>query len=179
MNRPLEEAAATPDRYVEHALEVNAIAREALRLRTRDARPIAAKISLGLSLQAAELAGKAILRALGHTVEQIRKDHGRHDLLTLLRSVETELRAHQNANLGPFHHFLLWTPTIDGQEFGSTIGAYLELHFARGASAFPRSYFYPDEPVFTGPVPIQALCVMVDHIVEVSRNVVETLRQQP
>lgn len=177
MNRPAEEMEATPRDYLEHATEVNAIAAQALRLQTRDARPIAAKISLGLSLQAAELAGKAMLRALGHTVDQIRRDHGRHDLLTLLRLVETQLQAHPNEGLSPFHHFLLWTPTIDDQRFGNTIAAYFELHFAHGPAAYPQSYFYPDEPVFPGPDPIQALYVMVEHIVEVARNVVDTLQQ--
>lgn len=166
---------ASPQRYVEHAVEINTIAGNVLRLETRDAKPIAAKISLGLSLQAAELAGKAMLRALGHAVEQIRRDHRNHDLLTLLKQVEAELQAHPNKGLGQFHHFLLWTPTIDGSQFRNTIAAYFQTHFARGPSAYPRSYFYPDEPVFTGPVPIQALYVMVEHIIEVARNVVDTL----
>jgi hypothetical protein len=175
MSQHAGQLGASPRRYVEHAIEINAIAGNALRLETRDAEPVAAKISLGLSLQAAELAGKAMLRALGHSVEKIRRDHRQHDLLTLLNQVEAELQAHPNKRLGQFHYFLLWTPTVDGRQFGNTIAAYFQEHFARGPPASPRSYFYPDELVFTGPVPVHALYVMVEHIIEVARNVVDTL----
>lgn len=84
---------ATAKDYIEHAKEINSIARTTLRVDTRDSTWLAAKISLGLSLQAGELAGKAILRSLGHSVEQIKKEHAKHDLLTLLRQAEKELRA--------------------------------------------------------------------------------------
>lgn len=177
MNQPLKQLAATADRYLEHAREINAIAGSALKLETRDATAVSAKISLGLSLQAAELAGKAMLRALGHSVEQIRCQHRNHDLLTLLRQVERELQENRIEALSPYHHFLLWTPTIDGVKFGNTVAAYFELHFARGASAYPRSYFYPDESVFTGPMPIQAIFVMVEHLIEVAGSVVAVIEQ--
>ena len=175
MNQPAEQIEATSQRYIEHAAEINKIAGNTLRLETRDADPIAAKVSLGLSLQAAELAGKAMLRALGHSVDSITREHRNHDLLTLLMQVETELQACASPELGQFHHLLLWTPTIDGRVFGNTIAAYFQAHFARGPSAYPRSYFYPDKPVFTGPVPIQALYVMVEHIIEIARSVVHIL----
>ena len=136
---------------------------------------LAAKVALGLSLQAAELAGKAMLRALGHSAKQIRQKHRNHHLLPLLRQVERELGEHPNQDLSPYHHFLGSTPTIDGQKCGNTIAAYFESHFARGASAHPRSYFYPDEPVFTGPRPIHAVYVMVEHMIGVARNVVTFL----
>lgn len=70
---------------------------------------------------------------------------------------------------------MLWTPTIDGTRMGNTIAAYFEDHFARSASAFPRSYFYPDVPVFTGPAPIRAIHVMAQHIIEVAEKVVGIL----
>jgi len=84
MNQPAEQIEATSQRYIEHAAEINKIPGNTLRLETRDADPIAAKVSLGLSLQAAELAGKAMLRALGHSVDSITREHRNHDLLTLL-----------------------------------------------------------------------------------------------
>jgi HEPN domain-containing protein len=182
MNQPTEHRQpekpdATAVSYVEHAREINHIAGSTLKLEKRDTTAIAAKISLGLSLQAAELAGKAMLRALGHSVEQIRREHRNHDLLTLLGQVERELQGSPNQELIPYHHFLLWTPTIDGTKYGNTIAAYFEFHFARGPSAFPRSYFYPDEPVFTGPVPIQAVFVMVEHLIEVAERVVALVEQ--
>ncbi|MEX2382053.1 MAG: hypothetical protein WD490_06705 [Opitutales bacterium] len=61
---------------------------------------------------------------------------------------------------------------IDSTEYGTTIGKYLSEHFARGPSANPRNYFYPDVPVFTGPVPIHALLVMVEDIITVSQEVI-------
>lgn len=158
--------------YLDHAREINTIARTTLRLESKDATAMAAKISIGLSLQAAELAGKAILRTLGHSVEEIRQQHRNHDLITLLRQTQTEIQQRPEESLDPYRHFLLWAPTIDGTQMGNTISAYFENHFAQGASAFPRSYFYPDEPVFTGPVPIHAIQVMVQHIIEVAERIV-------
>ena len=177
MNQPAEQMEATSEHYLEHAREINTIAGLALKLETRDATAAAAKISLGLSLQAAELAGKAMLRALGHSVEQIGRQHRNHDLLTLLRQVEQELRGSKIEALSPYHHFLLWTPIIDGVKFENTIAAYFDLHFSRGASALPRSYFYPDEPVFTSPVPIQSLFVIVEHLIQVASNVLAAVEQ--
>lgn len=84
---------ATAKDYVEHAKAINAIARTTLQLERRDVTWLAGKISLGLSLQAGELAGKGILRALGLSVQEIRKKYGRHDLLTLMRQAEEELQA--------------------------------------------------------------------------------------
>lgn len=158
--------------YLEHAREINAIAGTALRLESRDATAMAAKISIGLSLQAAELACKAILRTVGYSVDEIRLQHRNHDLIKLLRQTQIELQQRPEKSLDPYRHFLLWAPTIDGTQMGNTISAYFERHFAQGASAFPRSYFYPDEPVFTGPVPIHAIQVMVQHIIEVAEKIV-------
>lgn len=174
---PTEHVGATPQNYLEHAREINKIAGSALKLETQNTTRVAAKVSLGLSLQAAELAGKAMLRALGHSVKQIRRQHSNHNLFTLLKQVERELQGSQILALSPHHHFLLWTPIINGVKFENTIAAYFDLHFARGASAAPRSYFYPDELVFTGPVPIESLFVMVEHLIRVASNVVTILEQ--
>jgi hypothetical protein len=70
-----------------------------------------------------------------------------------------------------YHHFTLWEPKIGGVKFGSTIGKYLSDHFAQGAQARPRSYFYPDEPTFTGPRPIQALYYMVRRLIAVAQAI--------
>jgi len=161
--------------YVEHAQEINELAKHALRLETCDATYLARKISLGLSLQAIELAGKGILSALGNTTEQIRREHKWHKLPKLLRSAETAFQAHPERELEKYHHFTLWAPTIDGKQFYTTVAAYLEEHFSRGASAEPRSYFYPDESVFTGPVPIQAVSVIADYLIQVASDVEEVL----
>jgi cyclopropane fatty-acyl-phospholipid synthase-like methyltransferase len=160
----------TAAEYLKHASEINKIAGIALRLESRNATAIAAKISIGLSLQAIELAGKSILRALGHSVEDIRQ-HRKHDLITLLRQAQTELQQRTEKGLDPYRHFLLWTPTIDGILMGNTILAYFERHFAEGATAFPRNYFYPDESVFTGPVPIHAIKIIAQYIIEVAENI--------
>ena len=157
--------------YIEHAKEINAITRTTLQSDKSGVASIAVKISLGLSLQAGELAGKGILRSLGHSVAEIRKQHGQHDLLTLLREAEKELQCRPDKEFIPYHHFLLWAPVIEGTQFGTTIGKYLETHFSRGPSAKPRSYFYPDEPMFTGPFPLQALPIMIDHLIEVAEEI--------
>jgi len=161
----------TAEDYLEHATEINEVARQLLNLDTRDATWLQGKISIGLSLQAAELAGKCMLRGLGCTVEEIRTQHRQHDILELLRSVQTKLGECQDHELAKHRRLLLRTPTINGKDFGTTIGAYLEKHFSNGPSAKPRSYFYPDEESFTGPVPIHALLVMVDDLIEIAREI--------
>lgn len=157
--------------YLLHAAQINKVAGTLLKLETKDATSLEAKISIGLSMQAAELAGKGILRGLGKSVDDIKRQHRNHDLLALLRSAEAELQQRQDAELKPYHHFLLWAPMIDGQKFGNTIAAYLTTHFASGAPGFPRNYFYPDEATFVLPTPIQAIYVMVEHLIEVAGEV--------
>ena len=157
--------------YFEHAKEINSIAGKALRLDTKDASALSAKISLGLSLQAAELVGKGLLRALGYSIEDIRKSYKNHDVLTLLRYIEKEVEKRSENELESYYHFLLWAPEIDGTEFRTTISGYLEEHFSQGKKAYPRSYFYPDENVFTGPVPIHALYIMVCYLIEIAEEI--------
>lgn len=155
--------------YLELAVEMNKLARVALRLDTRDATIPEAKISIGLSLQAAELTGKGMLRCLGYSATNIRQSYRKHEeLLTLLQKVEVELSKSQQPLFQEHWDFLMWAPVIDGNEY-TTIDLYLEMHFSKGASARPRSYFYPDEQVFTGPVPIQAVYLMVEHLIDTLR----------
>lgn len=175
-NKAPKKISVSASDYVEMAKEMNAVAGETLKLKTQNATTIAAKISLGLSLQAMELAGKGMLCALGYTPEQIKKNHTKHKVLDLLRNVEQELKQRPNNILADYRRFLLWAPSIDGTKFGNTIASYLEEHFSKGASARPRSYFYPDEPVFTGPVPIQALFIMTQHIIKVADELICVLR---
>lgn len=161
-----------PTGYVEHAEVINGLAKQALRLETRDATYLAKKISLGLSLQAIELAGKGILFSLGQTGLEIRREHYRHNkLLDLLRAAESALQARNEEVFRSYDHFTLWAPTIDGVKFSTTVAAYLEKHFNRGASADPRNYFYPDEVEYTGPQPIHAICVMADYLIQVAAEI--------
>lgn len=176
-----DKRANKPTGYVKHAEEINDLAKHALRLETRDATYLARKISLGLSLQAIELAGKGILFALGETTTEIRRKHKWHKLPELLRAAESALQARPEEAFRKHDHFTLWSPTIDGVEFYTTVAAYLEEHFSRGPSAEPRNYFYPDEPVYSGPQPIQAICVIADHLIQVAAEVeslVESMRAQ-
>lgn len=180
-NKTIVEASAFD--YVEHAIRINNVARTLLRLESRDADWLAGKISLGLSLQSVELVGKGMLRALGCSVEDIRSRHGKHNLIALLRQVEKKLQRRPESSLSQYHHFLTRTPNIDGRRFGTTIGTYFKQHFAAGPSARPRSYFYPDVAVFTGPVPIHALLVMADDIIVIGQDVlsivVQTEKEKP
>lgn len=176
-----DQRANEPVGYVEHAEEVNDLAKYALRFETRDATYLARKISLGLSLQAIELAGKGILFSLGETTAEIRRKHKGHKLPALLRAAEGALQARPEEIFRMHHHFTLWSPTIDGVKFHTTVAAYLDEHFSRGASAEPRNYFYPDEHVFIGPKPIQAIWIMADHLIQVAAEIeslVESIRAQ-
>lgn len=157
--------------FIEHAREMNKIARQALRVETEDASFLSAKISIGLSLQAGELAGKAILRSLGFTTTEIRYKHKNHKLLKLLKSVAKSLKNHPREELANYSGYLLRTPTIDGVAYRTTIAAYFEEHFAHGPSAYPRSYLYPDVEAFTGPSPIHAVYYMVEEIIEVAQKI--------
>ena len=162
-----------PNLYVEHARVINALAGEALNLKIRHVENTRAKVAVGLSLQAAELAGKAMLRAFGSTVEEIKQRHAHHNLLELYDDIEKQIRG--NPKLAEFQRFLLRTPAIDGQPFSSTTRKYLQDHFAQGAYARPRNYFYPDQEKWTGPVPIHALYYMVEGIIEVADGLIHAL----
>jgi hypothetical protein len=170
---PLGAEPAAAD-YIEHAKEINRIAGSLLQLDlSADARTVnwlTGKISLGLSLQAGELAGKAMLKSLGIPTDNIRREHNRHNLVALLWDVQTKASERNEAAFAPFRNFLCSTITIDGQLFGSTIGAYLTEHFSQGVSARPRSYFYPDESVFTGPIPFQTLFTVVNELIKVAER---------
>jgi hypothetical protein len=161
----------TAQDYIDHACEINRIAGEALRLKTQDATSIAGKVSIGLSLQAMELVGKAILTSIGVEASAIRAAHKNHDVLTILADAQKRLGEYPHNALRQLRNFLLWAPTINDVQLNTTIRGYLEKHFAMGATARPRSYFYPDEPTFTGPQPIQAIFVMTEHLIEVAREI--------
>ena len=154
-----------PSAYFEHARVINEAARLLLRLDTRDTTSLHAKISIGLSLQATELAGKGILRALGDDSTAIRKTHSQHNIVHLLQTVDKRIRDHQNPKLRTSCDFMRWQPEINGVQFGTTIGQYFTSHFAHGPISHPRNYFYPDHAAFSGPEPIHAIHLMVEYII--------------
>lgn len=164
--------------YVEHAEELNKLAKYELSLESRDATYLAKKISLGLSLQAIELAVKGILLALGQTKEEIRRNHPRHNLQKLLQAAEEKLQARSEPEFQQYHHFTRWSPVIDGIELSTTVAAYFEEHFRRGSSAESRSYFYPDTPVFTAPKPIQAICIIADYLIRIADEIHSLAKNQ-
>ena len=177
-------ASATSDKfdptaadYIRHAREANRIAGQILQLNMpeteRDVEELSGKFSLGLSLQAGELAGKAMLRSLGHTPQEIRDDHKRHDLPTLLDAVQDD--AQQRYDQGelvfePFTDFMCTSIEIDGKPYRNTIGDYLHRHFSKGPSAFPRSYFYPDLPWFSAPTPFHTLHKIVEDLIGIAES---------
>ncbi len=101
----------------------------------------------------------------------IRAAHKYHDVLAILADAERRLAAHTDGALRQYRNFTLWAPTINGIQFNTTIRSYMEEHFLRGATAKPRNYFYPDEPTFTGPQPIQAIFVMTEYLIEVAKEI--------
>ncbi len=169
---------STAQRFIEHAETVNETAALALRLETRDATAIQAKISFGLSLQAAELASKAILICTGLTPDEARARHRRHDVYQMLLEADERIKGHPNRAIKLYGKFLTWVPIVDGIEFATSLGEYFEQHFSHGATALPRNYFYPDLEQFAGPEPPQALHVMVEHLIECASQVRVALEGQ-
>ncbi len=166
--------APSPSDYLKHAKEANRIAGGLLRLDRpqgeREINGITLKFSLGLSLQAIELAGKSMLNSLGVSPDQIRRDHRAHNLPQLLDAVQEEVLRQGTEVLSPFQDFLCTSIQIEGQEYGTTIGAYLDEHFSSGPSALPRSYFYPDEAVFMAPMPYSVLFEIAKEVITFSES---------
>jgi hypothetical protein len=116
---------ATAQDYLNLARATNDIAGATLGL----GRPLAeretdgrkGKVSLGLSLQAAELAGKGMLVALGVSPRRVRKNFGNHNLMKLLLAVEKKLSASPNPKHNELKNFMLWAPVIDGVQFGPAL----------------------------------------------------------
>lgn len=168
---PLIEASAQD--YVDHARVINDLARHAMdKALAVEQSTLDMKVSIGLSLQAAELAGKSMLRSLGVSVEEIRRQHRHHNLPELLDAVDSLFESDPTCRFEELIGFYCHTVEIDGQSYGTTIGRYLDDHFAAGPTAMPRSYFYPDELVFSGPVPPEALLVMVDKLIQVASETI-------
>ena len=155
-----------PKHYLWFAEDVNRSAGFLLETTNGTLNSSSAAISIGLSLHAIELCGKAMLRSLGHLSQDIRKRHKGHKLLELLAEVEREISNHPDPRVREFRGFLLHAPTIDGQEFGSTIAGYLKKHFNQGETAYPRNYLYPDNENFTGPRPISAIHMMAEYLIQ-------------
>lgn len=171
----------SPLAYIICAKEGNRIAGSLLPL---DAPPevrlvegVTLKYSLGLSLQAAELAGKAMLRSLGISHNQILRDHRKHKLPELMESIRKEAKKKGDKALRPFQHLLCTQIEVDGKVYGNTIGNYIDDHFSAGPTAQPRSYFYPDCSSFRGPNPPHALFVIVTKLIEFAEQL-EVIMQQ-
>jgi|GEM_PF-3054073 len=157
--------------YLDMARAMNQVARDTLRIKTQDATALAAKIAIGLALQAARLAGEGILVYLGWPVEDLRKCRN-HDLLTILHQAETAIQESGDPSLNPFAHFTLVSPIVNGKKLGGSIAGYLQTHLAQGAPAAPENYLNADEPTFSRPVPIHAACEMADQLIEAASKVI-------
>lgn len=165
--------AASAQDYVDHARVINDLARHAMDKALAEERStLDMKVSIGLSLQAAELAGKSMLRSLGVPVEEIRRRHPSHKVPPILDEADSLFEADPAGRFEDLIGFQCHTVEIDGQAYGTTIGRYLDDHFAAGPTAMPRSYFYPDEMQFSGPVPPEALLVMVDKLIQVASEAI-------
>lgn len=163
--------------YIEHAQEINNLAKHALRLETRDATFLAKKISLGLSFQSIELASKGILISLGEEAKSIRKKHMHHKILPLLKHVEEVIQSRTEEEFKKYYNLLSWSPVIDRVQLTTTIYEYLHKHFEKGNSAEPRNYFYPDEDRFAAPQPIQSVFLMAEYLIEVAQEILVLAKQ--
>ncbi len=163
--------AVTGTDYLAMAKAMNQVARDTLRIQTEGATALAAKIAIGLSLQVARLAGEAVLVHLGWPVEDVRKCRN-HDLLTILHQAETAIQESGDPSLKPYAHFTLVSPIVNGKKLGGSIAGYLQTHLAQGGPAAPENYLNADEPHFSRPVPIHAVCEMADQLIEAAGKVV-------
>lgn len=152
--------------YLDHARAINDLARYALEKAIAVGKStLDLKVSIGLSLQAGELAGKSMLRSVGIPVEEIRKKHRDHKLPELLCAVDSLFASDANRRFEGLIGLQCQKLSIDGRQYGTTIGAYLDKHFKAGPSAMPRSYFYPDEITFIVPVPPNSLFELVEVLI--------------
>lgn len=162
---------ASAQDYLDHARVINNLAYHALEKALAIGKStLDLKVSMGLSLQAAELAGKSMLRSLGISVEEIRKEHRSHNLPQLLNAVDELFESDTTGRFDKLIGFRCETLTVDGQQFGTTIGKYLDRHFKAGPSAMPRSYFYPDEFHFSGPNDPKALFVLAENLITIAAD---------
>lgn len=155
--------------YIEEARIFNRAAHYLLKIEYRNASPSEAKISIGLSLHAAELAGKSMLVALGTPPETVAKDHKKHRLIDLLEACEEAIEGCPNVTAN--RNFMEQRVTIQGSTFKNTIASYLAEHFSRGQPAYARNYFYPDLQTFTFPSPIQATHALAEQLILIAEEV--------
>ena len=168
-----------PKHYLWYAVESNRAAGFLLETAEKTFPSTSAAISIGLSLHAIELCGKSMLRSLGHTKDEIREKHSRHDPLAILNDAQQQIECSSDPKIRSYRDFLLHAPVINGQEFSDTIASYLEKHFDRGVTAYSRSYLYPDNPTFAGPNPISAIHVMAGCLIETAKNFAEASGHEP
>ena len=162
----------SPHDYIMCAKEANRIAGTLQGLNTpaqdwKDEDDIRLQYTLGLSFHAAELAGKAMLRSLNLPHKQIIKNHKRHNLADLLKSVQSESSKQGNGPQQLITHFMRTRIEIDGDEYGNTIENFLVTLFP---TAQPRSYLYPDSLSFKCPNPPKALYVVVNKLIDIAEQ---------
>lgn len=165
----------TPEDYLEHAQCLNDLAKIALdKAIAAGKTTVDLKISIGLSLQAAELVAKSMLRSLGLSLDEIKKlarnGKGSHDVDHLLKNVISIIESDPIGRFMHFHDVLCWAPEIDGRSGWITTGKYLEEHFSKGETGHPRSYFYPDFLIFQSPGPPEALHTMINQLIMDARK---------
>jgi hypothetical protein len=168
-------SALTAMDYLNHARQVNAAAWRTFDVRDGKVTGLSAKVSIGLSLQALELAGKGILLGLGETRGNIRSKYSDHNVRRLLEEAQKKLQSKLGSE-DLLANFLNHKLEIDGRRYANTVGHYLQLHYCKGASAFPRSYFYPDHRTFACPKPIQATYFVAEKVINIAEQVDARLR---
>lgn len=161
----MTEECPLPKHYIWYAEESNRAAKFLLQKDNKELKNTSLSISFGLSLHAIELCGKSMLRALGSSPSEIKNEHSKHKLLALLENIEEKISSHPETKVQEFKEFLLSNLTVGTQEFGQ-IALYLKRHFNCGVTAYPRSYLYPDNEVFTGPELIFGIHAIAEHMIK-------------
>jgi hypothetical protein len=157
--------------YIESAKEANRISGTLLPSRfgsLNAEEEIRLQYSLGLTFHAAELAGKAILRSLNIPQEQIRKEHGKHKLDKLWKSIWEETREKSTECYELFTGFCCTSIEIEGQTYGTTNGMLLDDFLP---IVEPRNYLYPDSRSFNCPNPLNTLFIVVSNLIEVAEKI--------
>ncbi|HNX95749.1 MAG TPA: hypothetical protein PKL14_11365 [Holophaga sp.] len=159
------------------ARSMNLIAGQLLKLDLpidqRETDPDKGKISLGLSLQASELAAKSILSTIEWSRSKIRKHFSDHDLYKLLNAVESEIQKSNSPKSFIYRNFLLQCVEVDNVKSENTIGHFLSRHFSHPNSSH-RNYFYSDCTTFLAPKPFNAIHAIADKLIHIAQDLATT-----
>lgn len=139
-----------PDDYLRYANQFHRAGAVLLQeLDWEHGEPAQLAVTIGLFLQAIELAGKSILRATGLTAKEIRDRHRWHGIFNLIRDVQRQIIGTNNPELERFHDIKDHKIQIFAYGFSGSVGELTEKLAESKEAGKPRNYFYPDHHEFS------------------------------